>query len=430
MIDKGELVCMAAKYLQANEALHEALETNAGDCSDLHPLGEGEHNLNFWFCDAVTDRKFVLRINVAAQPFHQNQVRYEYEALRALEPSGRAPQPFYVDDSAQAPGKGVLVIGFCEGQQLDFDHLRPGDLECAAQLMADIHAVPVGDACPLFRPENPLRTLFDECVDRYRAYRASAFEDARVTKWVERFLGVAEPISQESCSAADRTHIVNTETLPSHFLIPGESVSGVALRGQLAECLAAEPSAGEQLLGEQPAKGPSLAGRPSACSQAPASPIPSRRGRGRKHPPACSQAPASSASPALAFRRARCQNPGSFVDWERPVVGEVAQDVAYFVAPTTTFWDSEFLFPADAVGEFVESYWRAVDGRFDRGGFDGRFRAWRMMTALRSVTWCCRALVTLGSEDSAAHMTEKAKAKLPIYLSDDFMNLLDRECFR
>lgn len=400
MIDKSELACVTAKYLQTNEALHEALGTSAGGCSDLHPLGEGEHNLNFWFRDEATSRKFVLRVNVAAQPFHQNQVRYEYEALRALEPSRRAPQPFYVDDSAQAPGKGALVIGFCEGQRLDFDHLRPGDLECAAQLMADIHAVPVGDACPLFRPENPLRTLFDECVDRYRAYRASAFEDARVTKWVERFLGVAEPVSRESCPNADCTHIVNTETLPSHFLIPAESALAMASCEQLAEYLAVDSSAGGQLLGEQLAERSSLVGHLSAYQQVSVS----------RHP--------------------RCQNPGSFVDWERPIVGEVAQDVAYFVAPTTTFWDSEFLFPADAVGEFVESYWRAVDGRLDRGGFDGRFRAWRMMTALRSVTWCCRALVTLGGEDSAAHMTEKAKAKLPIYLSDDFMNLLDRECFR
>lgn len=411
MIDKSELARQAAEYLRANEALHEALGTDARSCSDLHPLGEGEHNLNFWFRDEAGGRKFVLRINVAAQPFHKNQVRYEYEALRALEPSGRVPQPFYVDDSAQALGKGVLVIGFCEGRQLDFDHLRPGDLECAAQLMADIHAVPVGEACPLFRPENPLRTLFDECVDRYRAYRASAFEDARVTKWVERFFKVAEPVSRELCPAADCSHIVNTETLPSHFLIPAESSAAAASCGAslLADRLMAESSAGGHLPGERAAEGSSL-------------PL-SLAGRSPAKPP-------TSVSPALGSRRACCQNPGSFVDWERPIVGEVAQDVAYFVAPTTTFWDSEFLFPADAVGEFVESYWRAVDGRFDRGGFDDRFRAWRMMTALRSVTWCCRALVTLGSEDSAAHITEKAKAKLPVYLSDDFMSLLDRECFR
>lgn len=35
---------------------------------------------------------------------------------------------------------------------------------------------------------------------------------------------------------------------------------------------------------------------------------------------------------------------GHMVDWEKPVVGEVAQDVAYFLAPTTTIWSTDFVF--------------------------------------------------------------------------------------
>ena len=122
-----------------------------------------------------------------------------------------------------------------------------------------------------------------------------------------------------------------------------------------------------------------------------------------------------------------CANPGYFVDWERPIVGEVAQDVAYFVSPTTTFWDSEFLFPTSGIGSFVEDYWRAVDGRFERNGFDERFQPWLMMTALRSTTWCCRALVMYN--DPSVHKTEKTARKLPVYLSDDFMEMLADEVF-
>lgn len=436
----------ATEYVRSNPALLSALGVEEPAEVELHPLGMGEHNLNYWFCGSAgssgvghedcpetdlagdssgsfadssasafsTTRKFVLRINVATQPFHRNQVRYEYGALRALEGSGRAPKPLYLDDSARAPGKGALVIGFCEGRELDFDHLRPGDLSCAAQLMADVHSVPVNDDCPLFRPQNPLRTLFGECVERYRVYRASAFEDARITAWVERFLAVAEPLAREAPPKDDCSHIVNTETLPSHFLIPESSAADMAA---VEVCV------------EKGAKG------------------------------------------AL-----RCDDPGSFIDWERPIVGEVAQDVAYFTSPTTTFWDSEFLFPASEVESFVESYWRAVDGRFDRGAFDKRFRAWRVMTALRSATWCCRALITYGGKEGvasrscdgsgiaegdaagstgvrdvvscrrgstgavfpglssrnprvASHTTSKTAAKLPIYLSDEFMELVYRECF-
>ena len=351
-------VDQAAAYLRDNAALRAAVDAKASDVLEPHPLGMGEHNLNFWFDVPTAGKRYVLRVNVASQPFHDNQVAYEFAALTALEPSGCTPQPVYLDDSPTAPGKGVLVIEFCEGDELDFDNLRPGDLRCAAQLMADIHAVPVADECPLFRPADPLRALFEECLQRYEVYRASAFEDARITAWVERFIKAAERELQTSANPQSRLHIVNTETLPSHFLIP-----------------------------------------------------------------ATAAAKAADAGPAGRF----CAQPGSFIDWERPIIGEIAQDVAYFVSPTTTFWDSEFLFPANQVEGFVEDYWRAVDGRFDRGDFDNRFRSWRMMTALRSATWCCRALVQYHAEGT--HKTEKTARKLPVYLSDDFMELLAREVF-
>ena len=355
--DKREL----EDYLRNNDELWESLGLSGCPELELHELGMGEHNLNYWFADS-SGRRFVLRVNVASQPFHVNQVAYEFEALRSLGPSGRTPEPLYLDDSPKAPGKGALVIGFCEGSELDFDHVRPGDLRCVAQIMADVHAVPVDENCGLYRPRDPLCDLFEECLERFEMYRASAFEDARITRWARAFIAAAEPMTRVPCERADCMRIVNTETLPSHFLIPGHSANEAAAAGH--------------------------AGR-------------------------------------------FCANPGSFVDWERPIIGEVAQDVAYFVSPTTTFWDSEFLFPASDVDAFVEDYWRAVDGRFPRGNFDERFRAFRTMTALRSVTWCCRALTIYGRRGGAAgvHTTDKTARKLPIYLSDDFMEMLAAECF-
>ena len=348
------------EYLQANTALRNAVGASVTD--ELRPqrIGQGEHNLNYRIDVPENGRSYVLRVNVAPQPFHTNQVSYEFSALRILAPSECTPEPVYLDDSATAPGKGALVIGFCEGDELDFDNLRPGDVRCAVQMMADVHAVPVPDDCPLHHPADPLRGLYEECLQRFEAYRASAFEDARITKWTELFIAKAGEALDTPFKPSDSLHIVNTETLPSHFLIPERAA---------AEAAMATGDAG-----------------------------------------------------------AFCTAPGSFVDWERPIVGEVAQDVAYFVSPTTTFWDSEFLFPSDQVQNLVEDYWRAVDGRFERGGFDGRFRAWRMMTALRSTTWCCRAL-TVYHPGSQVHQTEKTAHKLPIYLSDDFMDMVARECF-
>ena len=342
--ESGKALAQAAAYLKGNGGLRRALGIADGASLDPIPLGMGEHNQNYLFANPATGQQFVLRINMVRQPFHENQVAYEFGALRALQISGCTPAPLYLDDSASAPGKGAMVIGFCPGKELDFDHLNPGDLKRTAALMADVHAVPVTESCTVYHPVDALRQLYDECADRFRVYRASAYEDARITRWAEKFLRAGQDALDAPCPMQDQAHIINTEPLPSHFLLP-----------------------------ENPAER------------------------------------------------------GYFIDWERPIVGEVAQDVAYFTSPTTTFWDSEYLFTREDAQAFVEMYWQAVDGRFPRGSFDARFRAWRMMTALRSVTWCCKALVRYGAQ-GVDYRTDKTLRKLPIYLSDDFMDMTARAC--
>lgn len=357
----GTALQQARQYLAENAALRNAVGACADDALGPEPIGVGEHNLNYAFDVPSTGNRFVLRINVARQPFHADQVGYEFAALEALERSGRTPRPVYLDNSQDAPGEGALVESFCAGEVLDFDNLRPGDLRCAAQIMADVHAVAVSsEESGLYQPEDPLRTLYEECVERFEIYRASAFEDGRITRWVERFIKVADPANLPPRPQVESAHIVNTETLPSHFIIPASSAKKAA-RNEI--------------------------------------------GHGRF-----------------------CEEPGYFVDWERPIIGEVAQDIAYFVAPTTTFWDSEFIFDSDQADSFIEDYWRAVDGRFERGSFDARFRAFRMMTALRSATWFCRALLNYG-EGGVGHTTVKTARKFPVYLSDEFMNMLAKDCF-
>ena len=338
-----------ARYLARNKELRQAL--GIADDAELvpHPLGRGEHNVNHVFADPATGRRYVLRVNVLSQPFHENQVAYEFAALNALAPSERVPQALYLDDSHELLPFGALVISFCPGRELDFDHLRPGDLESAAQLLADVHATPVPVGTPLFKPENPLLTLYRECLQRFEVYRASRFEDSRITDWVERFLSAVQSSIEASyrpdtSEKSPSFRIINTETLPSHFLL------GDVGAGRL---------------------------------------------------------------------------PGFMVDWERPIVGEVAQDLAYFTAPTTSYWDSGYRFDQRQAQEFVERYWQAVDGRFDRTGFDQRYKAYRMMTALRSTTWCCRALTQVES----GKVTEKAQRKMADYLSDEFLELLAREVF-
>lgn len=348
-VDEGDIKSLASTYLERNRQLRDALGIGHDERLDAQPLGMGEHNLNYWFEDPVSRERFVLRINVTKQPFHENQVRYEFDALRALESSGCTPKPLYLDDSSQAPCEGAMVISFCDGEQLDFDNLLPGDLDRAAHIMADIHSVAIPSNCKLYRPIDPIRKLFDECFSRYEMYARSGFADPEVSHRMDWFIRITQRCVDEIEFDPADGRIVNTETLASHFLLPSDRAHGSTRSGY-------------------------------------------------------------------------------FVDWERPILGDVAEDIAFLVAPTTTFWDSDYLFPAGRFEEFVEAYWHAVDGRFERGDFDRRFAAFLKVATFRALTWCCRAVVQQKS-GSKVHITDKAKAKVPIYLSAEFMDRLADEIF-
>ncbi len=342
----------ATEYLAKNEELRAQVGAQPQDVLTPHPLGEGEHNVNFRFSvpskghdegKEAGQQCFVLRVNVLPQPFHTCQVRYEFDALTAVAASGCTPLPIYVDSSRTALGKGVLVETFCPGRVFDLDELQPDDLKRCARILGAIHSVPVPEDCPLHHPTDPLQGLFDECIERFQLYRDSPYEDARITAWVDLFTNLTIQAIQRAQAAPCDPRIVNTETLASHFLLPNDSETGW------------------------------------------------------------------------------------FVDWERPLLGDVAQDLAFFLTPTTTFWDSDRFFTAQDQEMFLREYWRAVDGRFNPGGFEERFPAWMKVSALRAVAWCCKALIRYGG--SGEHTTARAAAKLPRYLSDDFLEMLLEECF-
>ena len=380
-----------ARYLRGNTSLRDALGLSADACLKVEPLGKGEHNENYVFCEEGAPQRFVLRVNRVAQPFHTKQVAYEHAALRALEQSGCTPRALYCDASAVVPGNGVLVESFCPGSELDFDNLKPGDLQKVAHLMASVHAVPANESCGLYRPDDPLKQLFNECVDRFSVYRGTALEDARFTRWIERFFVEPQKKIEASPDPDEDRHIINTETLPSHFLLlhDGGEESGAAAWSATAEPGAAADSGAAE----------SASGASSGCAVA-----------------------------AGAGALAPSGGPGTFVDWERPILGEVAQDLAFFVAPSTTFWDSAYLFPHKDIQPFLDEYWRAVDGRFDKGAFEARFDAYLAVSVLRSQTWFCKNAARY-AQGAGAHTVQRTFDKWDIYTSDEFNEMLLRECF-
>ena len=117
-------------------------------------------------------------------------------------------------------------------------------------------------------------------------------------------------------------------------------------------------------------------------------------------------------------------SPGHMVDWENPLVGEVAQDVAYFLSPTTTIWDTDYIFPKADREAFLSTYWAQVAGRFPEGRFEQRFDAYVKSNCLLGITWSANAWVEY--HDPARPLKNaKTFEKLKQYLSQEFLD----QCF-
>lgn len=368
----------AVRYVRSSTAFRAAFDIAPEAGIEVEPLAQGEHNSNFWFAHPETGRKAVLRLNYASQLGLENQVSYEYAALKALEPSGRAPKPLFVDDSKTVIDRGVLAMEFCDGDLLDYE--CAGDVDEAARALADIHSVRPSIDCGLLQPADPLREQLEECVRLFGAYRSWAHAEERVIDAVDRLLRRGEEAVRTAPPARDRDHVLNTEAIAAHFLIP---------RGSHAT-------------------GPGVAATPSA------GPL---------------DAATHGAGPLdAATRGASAASITRVVDWEKPILGEATQDVAYFLSPTTTIWDVDYIFSDDERASFVETYWRAVDGRFARDGFDERFAAYVMTNCLRGITWSAAASVEY-CDPTRELKNEKTAARLGLYLSPAFLADVERRFF-
>lgn len=173
------------------------------------PLGQGEYNLNYTFTHPGTGQKLVLRINRGSQMHLDDQIGYEFSALEALVPSGRTPKPLFCDSA-----RNLLVMEWLPGGPLDYRT----DMDIAAEILADIHSVPVPAGCKLIRPAYPARAIYEECLEMVQRYFDWADADPAVCGLLRALIAeigklpLAQPADAPTC-------IVNTELNSGNFLI-------------------------------------------------------------------------------------------------------------------------------------------------------------------------------------------------------------------
>ena len=197
-----------------NPALRQALGIPADAALKPEFLAQGEYNQNYRFVHPVTGETLVLRLNCGSQMHLENQIGYEFAALRLLEPSGRTPRPRFVDEAA-----GAMVQSFIPGRHLDYG----ADLPKAAACLAEIHAATVGQQGSLLWPEAPLRAILRECRDMFRVYQASPLADGEKRRVIEALLDRGDRAADAYEGGAYPLCCVNTELNNTNFLVEGDT---------------------------------------------------------------------------------------------------------------------------------------------------------------------------------------------------------------
>ncbi|MDR0923509.1 MAG: aminoglycoside phosphotransferase family protein, partial [Hungatella sp.] len=180
-------------------------------------LAQGEYNRNYLFLHPVTGKKLILRVNFGSQMHLEDQIGYEFRALELLKDSGRTPRPLYVDGTKEKIPYGIMVMEYLPGHALDYEK----ELLCAADCLADIHSIDLGNDPPLVAPDNPLKAILEECEEMFRTYEESALGDEgkkrKIRRMLDRGWGRADSLSKPAYRCC-----INTELNSTNFLINGQ----------------------------------------------------------------------------------------------------------------------------------------------------------------------------------------------------------------
>lgn len=278
-------------------------------------LGKGEYNSNY-----LIDDDYLIRIARGSQMHLDNQIEYEYNALKFLEKSNVTAKVYDLKKD-KLSGISYLTEEYLIGRDLDYH----ADLKIAAYLLSQIHSLDVTGQ-DFVKADCPFNMMFDEFTQMFSHYQKWDKKSQSTEKKISDMLKYIKNLGL--CSTLENPCLINTELNNKNFIIGDKSY---------------------------------------------------------------------------------------VIDWEKPIIGEREQDLAHFLAPTTTFWKTDVIFDNDTIDDFLNEYDKLSKIKVDRK----KFVKYLLFTCLRGITWCSMAYTQYVDENRDSGFTfEKIKA----YLSDEFLD--------
>jgi hypothetical protein len=172
-------------------------------------LAAGEYNENHLVVSGR--KKYLFRINHGSQINQTDQIRYEYTVLKAVEPSGVTPRPFFV--ASDSPLGGVMLMEFIPGRPFDFAR----DLDQVPRIFAAVHLLPVSQA--LVVQNTPIQDIADESLQLIERFpdHPMAEQRQRLLDYHEKIIGLNQEYG--NLFACEPLSMVNTEVNSGNFII-------------------------------------------------------------------------------------------------------------------------------------------------------------------------------------------------------------------
>lgn len=405
--ERGYSITMEGTLLDV-DTLDDALRAETA-ARDVRCIGAGEYNSNFlierpWstvhqerdnapnsvppaFSPApwlgALEAPFVLRINRASQiNLGHKQIRYEFNALRFLEPSGVTPCVYACTEQGKYIPFGMLTMEYLSGRPLQYEH----DLLLAGHLLARVHTLDATDA-PLLRPRYPQRALLEECKRMWNVY--------------ERFVS---PVS--AGSGADCRDVASLETASDNASdrnASGSDASYSVLAGRSMGSRHSDRSTAERLaLIQSWMKIAAHRANDTPCAR-----------------PCVINTELNSGN--FIINDDAPQTRSRIIDWEKPVIADCEQDIAHFLVPTTTNWKTDTILSAAEIRAFLDEYarFRAVDTQL--------LRTYMQLNVLRGITWCAMAFVQYSHGEGARNVD--TWKKIQEFLSIEYLTALHDRFF-
>lgn len=172
-------------------------------------LAMGEYNANFSFQNGKKTE--ILRIKKGSQINNNEPSKYEFEALKFLEPLGITPKVFKLFDKSPFLPYGGFTMEFLEGRSLEYEK----DLLIAAKLLSKLHLLDTTNT-PLLVAKKPFFEMYEECLKFSKFYENSQFKSSEILKMLEFF---KEHLSENLSDEISSKSVINTELNSSNFII-------------------------------------------------------------------------------------------------------------------------------------------------------------------------------------------------------------------